>query len=108
MEIFFSFFLFPIFHSPSAREIVRKQKELEKYFSYCTLHRAITSTYSVIEVRYGHHFVYALNNVFTLLKHAMDVISSISLLELWNPITRNSVGHPWNYHNVLYLVLLYI
>ena len=22
------------------------QKELEKYFSYCTLHRAITSTYS--------------------------------------------------------------
>ena len=44
MEIFFSFFLFPIFQSPSAREILRKQKELEKYFSYCTLHRAITST----------------------------------------------------------------
>ena len=48
MEIFFSFFLFPIFHSPSAREILRKQKELEKYFSYCTLHRAITSTYCLI------------------------------------------------------------
>ena len=45
MEIFFSFFLFPIFHTPSAREILRKQKELEKYFSYCTLHHAITSTY---------------------------------------------------------------
>ena len=45
MEIFFSFFLFPIFHSPSAREILRKQKELEKYSSYCTLHRAITCTY---------------------------------------------------------------
>ena len=28
-----------------AREILRKQKELEKYFSYCTLLRAITSTY---------------------------------------------------------------
>ena len=48
MEIFFSFFLFPIFHSPSAREILRKQKELEKHFSYCTLHRAITSTYGHI------------------------------------------------------------
>ena len=47
MEIFFSFFLFPIFHSPSAREILRKQKELEKYFSYCTLHRVITSIYFV-------------------------------------------------------------
>ena len=49
MEIFFSFFLFPIFDSPSAREILRKQKELEKYFSYCTLHRAITSTYYIEE-----------------------------------------------------------
>ena len=36
MEIFFSSFSFPIFHSPSAREILRKQKRIEKYFSYCT------------------------------------------------------------------------
>ena len=50
MEIFFSFFLFPIFHSPSAREILRKQKELEKYFSYCTLHRTITSTYQTLNI----------------------------------------------------------
>ena len=34
--------MFPLCHSPLAR---RKQKELEKYFPYCTLHHAITITY---------------------------------------------------------------
>ena len=57
MEIFFSFFLFPIFHSSSAREILRTQKELEKYFSYCTLHRAITSTYSPDETHVMHRAI---------------------------------------------------
>ena len=54
MEIFFSFILFPYFTRLKAREILRKQKELEKYFSYCILHHAITNTYcnANISLRY--------------------------------------------------------
>ena len=44
-DIFFSFILFPILQSPSARGICRKQKELKKYIPYCTQHHAITNTY---------------------------------------------------------------